>query len=178
MRDLRYAVHTLVRNPGFTLTAAGSLALAIGGSVAVFTLLNAIVLRALPVQEPDRVFRAMRVTSSETVGRHAWPAIERAQRVLAGQAEIAAATNLASMQLQPPGRTGPAERGLVQLVSGEYFELLRQRPQRGRLLAPSDNVTVGAHPLAVISDASGACSSPRRSRRSDRRWPSTGRRSR
>jgi hypothetical protein len=49
MRDLRYAVRTLVRNPGFTLTAAGSLALAIGGSVAVFTLLNAVVLRALPV---------------------------------------------------------------------------------------------------------------------------------
>jgi putative ABC transport system permease protein len=153
MRDLRYAVRTLVRNPGFTLTAAGSLALAIGGSVAVFTLLNAIVLRALPVQEPDRVFRALRVTSSETVGRHAWPAIERAQRVLAGQAEIAAASNMASMPLQPPGRTGPAERGVVQLVSGEYFELLRQRPQRGRLLAPSDNVTVGAHPVAVISDA-------------------------
>ena len=106
MRDLRYAVRTLVRNPGFTLTAAGSLALAIGGSVAVFTLLNAIVLRALPVQEPDRVFRALRVTSSETVGRHAWPAIARAQRVLAGQAEIAAATNMAVMQLQPPSRTG------------------------------------------------------------------------
>src|ERR687898_226547 len=87
-QDVRYAARTLRASPGFTLTAAGSLALAIGGSVAVFTLLNAIVLRALPVQETDRVFRALRVTSSETVGRHAWPAIERAHRVLAGQAEI------------------------------------------------------------------------------------------
>jgi putative ABC transport system permease protein len=58
MRDLRYAVRTLLRNPGFTLVATGSLALAIGGSMAVFTLLNAVVLRSLPVYEPDRVFQA------------------------------------------------------------------------------------------------------------------------
>jgi predicted permease len=154
MRDLRYAVRTLLWNPGFTLVAAGSLALAIGGSMAVFTLLNAVVLRSLPVHEPDRVFEALRATSNETAGRLAWPPIERAQKELAGRAEIAAASNMAGMQLEPDGRRGvAAERGIVQLVSGEYFELLRQRPQRGRLLTGSDNVTVAAHPVAVISDA-------------------------
>lgn len=154
MRDLRYAVRTLLRNPGFALTTVSSLALAIGGSVAVFTLLNAVVLRELPVQEPDRVFQALRATTTETVGRHAWPSIERARKALSGQAEIAAATGLAGMQLQPQGGgAAKIERGLVQLVSGEYFPMLRQRPQRGRLLASSDNATVGAHPVAVISDA-------------------------
>ena len=150
--DVRYAVRSLRASPGFTLTAAGSLALAIGGSMAVFTLLNAVVLRSLPVDEPDRVFQALRASNDETVARLAWPAIQRAQQALAGRAEIAAASRIAGMQLEPEGRTGKAESGTVQLVSGEYFELLRQRPQRGRLLTGSDNVTVGAHPVAVISD--------------------------
>jgi predicted permease len=154
IRDLRYAVRILFQNPGFTLVAAGSLALAIGGSMAVFTLLNAVVLRSLPVHEPDRVFQALRATKNETVGRLAWPAIQRAQKELAGHAEIAAVSNIAGMQLVPEGRgAGKAERGTVQLVSGEYFEFLRQRPQRGRLLTGSDNVTVGAHAVAVISDS-------------------------
>ena len=153
MRDLRYAVRTLVHNPGFTLVAVGSLALAIGGSMAVFTLLNAVVFRSLPVHEPDRVFQALRATRNETVGRLAWPAIQRAQKELAGHAEIAAVSNIAGMQVEPEGRgAGKAERGTVQLVSGEYFQLLGQRPQRGRLLIESDNVTIGAHPVAVISD--------------------------
>jgi predicted permease len=153
-QDVRYAARTLRASPGFTLMAVGSLALAIGGSMAVFTLLNAVVLRSLPVHEPERVFQALRASSDETVGRLAWPAIQRAQKELAGRAEIAAVSRIAGMQLEPEGRgAGEAERGAVQLVSGEYFELLRQRPQRGRLLTGSDNVTVGAHPVAVISDA-------------------------
>src|SRR5919106_3987938 len=153
-RDVRYAARTLRASPGFTLMAAGSLALAIGGSMAVFTLLNAVVLRSLPIHEPDRVFQALRASSDETVGRVAWPAIQRAQRELAGRAEIAAVSRIAGMQLEPEGRAaGKAERGTVQLVSGEYFELLRQRPQRGRLLTGMDNLTVGDHPVAVISDS-------------------------
>ena len=153
-QDVRYAVRALRASPGFTLVAAGSLALAIGGSMAVFTLLNAVVLRSLPIHEPDRVFQALRASTDETVGRLAWPAIQRAQKELAGRAEIAAVSRIAAMQLEPEGRgPGKAERGTVQLVSGEYFELLRQRPQRGRLLTESDNVTIGAHPVAVISDA-------------------------
>ena len=151
--DVRYAVRTLRASPGFTLTAVGSLALAIGGSMTVFTLLNAVVLRSLPIHEPDRVFQALRASTDESVARLAWPAIQRAQKELAGRAEIAAASRIAGMQLEPEGRAGKAESGTVQLVSGEYFELLRQRPQRGRLLTASDNITVGTHPVAVISDA-------------------------
>src|SRR5918993_2595367 len=153
-QDVRYAARTLRASPGFTLMAAGSLALGIGGSIAGFTLLNAVVLRSLPIHEPDRVFQALRASRDEAVGRLAWPAIQRAQKELAGRAEIAAVSRIAGMQLEPEGGgAGKAERGAVQLVSGEYFELLRQRPQRGRLLTRTDNVTVGAHPVAVISDA-------------------------
>src|SRR5262245_22444301 len=126
MRDLRYAARVLIRNPGLVTAAAGSLALAIGGSTPVFTLLNAIVLRSLPIAEPDRVFQALRVTATEKSNILAWPAIDRARAELAGQAEVAAASSIAGMQLLPQGReASQAERGTVQLVSGEYFPLLR-----------------------------------------------------
>src|SRR5262245_28005705 len=149
IRDVRYAFRMLRRNPGLAAAAIGSLALAIGGSTAVFTLLNAIVLRALPIDEPERVFQALRVTAAEPAPILAWPAIQRAQQELSGKAEIAAASSVAGMQLLPEGReASQAERGTVQLVSGEYFDLLRQRAYRGRLLSPPDNAA-GAAPVAV-----------------------------
>src|SRR4029077_9568062 len=69
-----------------------------------------------------------------------------------GTAELMALTSVSGMSLRPDGE-GVATRGNVQLVSGEFFDVLRQQPQFGRLLTPADNVTVGAHPVAVVSDA-------------------------
>ena len=82
------------------------------------------------------------------------PGFEHARDEVASRraGELFAATSVAGMQLQPEGETIGA-RGNVQLVSGEYFTALRQQPQLGRFLAPSDNRTVGAHPVAVISDS-------------------------
>ncbi|MGH9161553.1 MAG: ABC transporter permease [Vicinamibacteraceae bacterium] len=68
-----------------------------------------------------------------------------------GRAEMAAASPIWPMQITAPGAAQP-ESGQVQLVSGEYFRVLRQRPQIGRLLGPNDNRTLGQRPVAVISD--------------------------
>ena len=68
-----------------------------------------------------------------------------------GTGALFAATSIAGMQLQPAGEANPV-RGNVQLVSGEYFGVLRQLPQAGRLLSAGDNTTPGGHPVAVISD--------------------------
>src|SRR6266496_1030104 len=54
-KDLRYTVRTLRRNPGFSIVAVVSLALGIGANAAIFTLINAVMLRTLPVHEPDRL---------------------------------------------------------------------------------------------------------------------------
>ena len=156
LRDLRFGARLLRRSPAFTLTAVLSLALGIGGATSVFTLVNAIVLRTLPVPQPRQLYRAMVHTAdARSHGElFSMPMFERARDELAskGIAELAASTAVAGMQLQPEGEV-IGTRGNVQLVSGEYFTLLRAQPQLGRLLAPADDVTVGGHPVVVVSDA-------------------------
>src|SRR5260221_13269207 len=155
LRDLRFGIRLLRRSVGFTFTAVLSLGLGIGGATAVITLVNAIVLRAMPVPDPQQLFQARSMTPGREVGDiFPAPTFEHARDELSARAagELFAATSVAGMQLQPDGDTIGA-RGNVQLVSGEYFTALRQDAQRGRLLASSDNVTVGGHPVAVISDS-------------------------
>jgi predicted permease len=155
LRDLRFGARLLRRSPGFAAVAALSLGLGIGGATAVFTLVNAIVLRSLPVPDPQQLFQARSVTPGREFG-HIFPAptFEHARDELSARAagQLFAATSVAGMQLQPDGETIGA-RGSVQLVSGEYFTALGSQAQLGRLLAPSDNRTVGAHPVAVVSDS-------------------------
>jgi predicted permease len=150
IQDLRFGFRLLRRSPVFTLVAVSSLALGIGGAAAVFSLLNAIVLRSLPVEDPGRLFLAERHRPDEVIPRFAWPEVQRLRDDLAGQAEIAAASSVATMQLKPERATAP-ERGSVQLVSGEYFTVLRQTAQAGRLLTPEDNRQLDGHPVVVIS---------------------------
>ena len=154
LKDTRFGARLLRRNPGFATVAVLSLGLGIGGATAVFTLVNAVVLRTLPVPDPEQLFQAE--LSGPGNGNHgdlfSGPTFEHARSELAPRgAELFAATSIAGMQLQPDG-DAVAERGNVQLVSGEYFTALRQQPQFGRLLLPDDNVGVGAHPVAVVSD--------------------------
>jgi predicted permease len=154
-RDLRFGARLLHRSPGFASVAVLSLGLGIGGATAVFTLVNAIVLRSLPVPNPQQLFQARSLTPGRDYGGiFSAPTFEHARDELSARAsgELFAATSVAGMQLQPDGET-VGSRGNVQLVSGEYFAALRQEAQQGRLLAPSDNRTVGGHPVAVISDS-------------------------
>lgn len=154
IRDLRYALRILARSPLFSIVAICSLAIGIGGAASVFTVLNAIVLRNLPVPNPQQLYAPEKVSTTQRHPRFSWPQFDEARRELAGKAELAAFIYPSSMSIRvaSAGKEA-AERALVQLVSGEFFEVLRQQPQAGRLLAPSDNVTVAGHPVAVISDA-------------------------
>ena len=152
-QDVRFGLRLLRRSSVFTTVAVLSLALGIGGAAAVFSLLNAIVLRSLPVAEPDRLFVAERHSPDEMSPRFSWPEAARLRDELNGRADLAAASSVATMQLRAArASTGAAaERGMVQLVSGEYFDVLGQRPHAGRLLSPDDNRTLDGHPVAVVS---------------------------
>jgi predicted permease len=154
LRDLRYGGRLLRRSAAFSTVAILSLGLGIGGATAVFTLVNAIVLRTLPVPNPQQLFVARVTDVPQRSGgdRFSAPLYARARIELASTGtELAAATGITGMQLLPEGESVPA-RGNAQLVSGEYFSLLRQRSQLGRLLEPADN-DAGARPAAVISDS-------------------------
>src|SRR5215469_7970533 len=137
LRDLRFGGRLLRRSPAFTLTPVLSLWLGIGVATSVFTLVNAIVLRTLPVPQPHQLYRA-RVNTADARAHgelFSMPMFESARDELAskGIAELAASTTVAGMQLQPEGEA-IGTRGNVQLVSGEYFTLLHVQPQLGRLL--------------------------------------------
>jgi predicted permease len=152
LQDVRFGLRLLRRSPVFTMVAVSSLALGIGGAAAVFSLLNAIVLRNLPVPEPDRLFVAERHAADEMSPRFSWPEAGRLRDELAGRAELAASSAVATMQLRPARSAATvAERGGVQLVSGEYFDVLGQRPHAGRLLTREDNLTLDGHPVVVVS---------------------------
>ena len=154
-RDLRYGLRVLIRSPLFTLVAIASLAIGIGGAASVFTVMNAVLLRSLPVPNPQQLVSAEKVGTTQRNPRFSWPQFEDARRGLQGRAELAAFIYPSAMNVRTGSvsSAGPSERALVQLVSGEFFSVLKQQPQDGRLLSPSDNETLGAHPVAVISDA-------------------------
>jgi predicted permease len=155
-RDIRFGFRLLLRSTGFTTTAVLSLALGIGGAAAVFTLVNAIVLRTLPVPEPHQLYlaRVQRLDRNTHGELFSAPLFEQARDQIAAKAagELMATTSVTGMALQPDGEA-VATRGNVQLVSGEFFSVLGQEPQFGRLFTPGDNRAIGAHPVAVISDA-------------------------
>ena len=151
MVDVRYGARLLRRNAGFTFVAVSSLALGIAGAATVFSLVNAIVLRPLPVVKPHELY----LVNAAGVRSHGdlLPALvfHDVRDAIAGRAEACAATSVAAMQLWPAGDTA-AERGRVQLVSGNYFDVLGQAPQLGRLLQSADNARGDARSAAVISD--------------------------
>jgi predicted permease len=155
LRDLRHGLRVLARSPLFTMVAVCSLALGIGGAASVFTVLNAVVLRELPVANPQQLFEVLKVGTTQRNPRFGWPQFADARKELQGRAELAAFISTATMNVRlGTGTTsGPTERAMVQLVSGEFFQVLRQQAQAGRLFTPSDNEKLGAHPVAVISDA-------------------------
>ncbi|MGH9162686.1 MAG: ABC transporter permease [Vicinamibacteraceae bacterium] len=155
LRDLRFGTRLLVRGPGFTVVAVLSLALGIGSSSAIFSLINAIVLRPLPVADPQDLYVAQATEPDELEQLFSYPVVERTAALLAGRADIAAQSSTESVIIATRGGGAGArspESALLQLVAGNFFGTLRQRAQMGRPLGPDDNRGLGQHPVAVISD--------------------------
>jgi predicted permease len=151
LQDLRYATRGLRRNPGFALVIVLSLALGIGANTAIFSVLNAVLLRPLPVAHPKQLY-ALDITESRfrAPQRFSYPLFEQMRG--AAPDGVAAMTRVARMYSRLSGE-GEQDITRVQLVSGEYFTLLGLAPARGRLLGPADNLTIGHHPVAVVSHA-------------------------
>jgi predicted permease len=108
----------------------------------------------LPVPDPQQLVTPEKVGTTQRHPRFSWPQFENARKELQGRMEVAAFISPTTMNVRTATGSvaGAPQRALVQVVSGEFFQVLRQQPQAGRLLAPSDNVTLEGHPVAVISD--------------------------
>jgi predicted permease len=143
-RDLRYAARILARNPGFTLVAVLTLALGIGANTAIFSVIDAVLLRTLPVERPHELVFFKTVGSEGTSGAPPYPWFERVRddtATFAGMAVFASD----EMRVEIDGR---AEQVFGQSVSGSFFETLGIAPAIGRLLTPADEKM--APPVAVI----------------------------
>jgi len=154
-RDVRYACQTLVRNPGFTTVAVLTLALGIGATTAIFSLLDAVMLRPLPVHEPHSLSLVYDVGPAAAVDLnprgdiYSWPLVQEFQRALPVGTMLAAMTPPTPLSVRLGDEPG-TDRIQSQLVSGDFFQVLGVRPTLGRLLSREDTRTVDGHPVAVL----------------------------
>jgi predicted permease len=158
-QDLRYAGRMMRKSPGFTAVAVLSLTLGIGANTAIFSLVNAVMLRALPVQEPQRLVlfgKGRWVGISDGLPNRSWQLfsypfyreVQRKNEVFSGVAAMESLPNSVSARVN--GASG-AERVEVRLVSGTYFSVLGVNPVLGRVFTDADDQTPGGHPVAVAS---------------------------
>jgi predicted permease len=149
LQDVRYAFRQLRKAPLFTLTATMSLALGIGANAAVFTVIERVLLRPLPVSKPhELVYITDQRILTQTSPRFSYPfyTVLRDNDILDGVTARAGGALNATVNGQIVRVTG-------ELVSGSYFSVLGASTQMGRPLSPEDDRTPGAQPVAVISDS-------------------------
>lgn len=146
LQDVRFAWRRLARSPGFAAAAILTLALGIGANAVVFSFLNALVLRPLPVSHPEELV-FLNSGASGTGSNFSYPNY----RDLRDRTDVFSALiayRLTVMSLAVDGRT---ERLWGYLVTGNYFDALGIQAIRGRTVTMADDRTPGAHPVVVIS---------------------------
>jgi predicted permease len=152
VQDVRYAGRMLRRSPGFAAVAVLTLGLGIGANTAIFTLVDAVLLTALPVEDPHQLVVLDVVTARGEKQNLSYPLFERIRDDVAALSGVFAALDgVDRMDVSMPGSSGQPEEARIQLVSGEYFPVLGVRALLGRTLAPHDDRPGGDPAVAVLS---------------------------
>lgn len=140
-QDVRYGLRTLRRSRGFTFVAVLSLALGIGANTAIFSLLDAVLLRSLPVNRPEELF----IVS----GGYSHPAYQTLRQRTQFLSDLFASNGVGALNVTIGD--GPIERAALSMVSGNYFSALGVPALVGRTFGQEDDLIPGAHPVAVVS---------------------------
>jgi predicted permease len=146
LQDIKYGLRMLVRSPAFTAVAALSLALGIGANTAIFSLVNAVLLRPIPVEEPNRLASVFttdqRNPGNLPLSHLNFKDLRDQNQVFDGMAGFTFA--------QVNWSTGnESEQLLAQVVSGNYFSVLGVQPAQGRAFIPDEDAR--PTPVAVVS---------------------------
>lgn len=167
LQDTRLSVRALLKSPGFTTVALLSLALGIGGNTAIFTLIHQVLLRNLPVQNPEQLVAfgssefggiAGGISLGDFGGYFPWDFTRQMEANPGPFQAIAAYGSFSNrVSIRPLGANGaastssPALLAPANLVSGNYFKLLGAQPLMGRTILPSDDVIPGSGAVVVLS---------------------------
>src|SRR3954469_4781321 len=145
--DVKYGLRMLVKSPGFSVVAGLSLALGIGANTAIFSLVNAVLLRPLPVADPTRL---MSVSTTDLKNPGNLPISHLNFKDL--RAENSVFTDMAAFTFNQVNYSAgqDSEQIPVQVVTANYFSLLGAQPALGRAFLPEEEAT--STPVAVISD--------------------------
>jgi predicted permease len=150
VQDARFAIRQLRCSPGFTITSVLILALGIGAVTAVFTLIDAALLKMLPVRNPEQLVELKSARPdfglNYAFSYPTFKALQNQSEVLA----VFAFRKLDDFNVEVDGHSGLAKG---QLVSGNYFLVLGVRPAEGRTIQAADESAAGRSPVAVISFA-------------------------
>ncbi|MBZ5561501.1 MAG: ABC transporter permease [Acidobacteriia bacterium] len=143
LQDLRYALRTLARTPGFTAVIVISIALGIAANTTVFSIVNGLMLGVLPVRDPQRL------VSFSGRGSLSYPDYidyrDQTKDVFEG---VAAHFPFIPASL---GGAGEPERAWGEAVSGNYFSILGIKPQQGRFIVPAEDEVQGRDAVVVLS---------------------------
>ena len=158
MQDLRYAFRRLRQSPGFTAVCVITLALGIGANTAIFTLVDAIMLKSLPVANPRELYRLGNDRNccllggfQDNWGIFSYPLYQQFRDHTPEFSGLAAFQGgLPSLSVRRNGTSGPAEPYIGEFVSGNYFSTFGLGPFAGRVIAPEDD-KLNAPAVAVMS---------------------------
>jgi putative ABC transport system permease protein len=146
--DIRFAIRGLRKTPAFTLVAIGSLALGIGANTAIFSFVNAILLKHLPVPEPNRLVSVNDVRNGR---EHAIVFKMQTMGALAKRNTVFEGF-FGSFQTTASIVTGDSPQWvMLELITGQYFQTLRVKPALGRLMTDEDVRNAAANPVCVLS---------------------------
>ena len=157
--DVRFALRQLRRSPGFTITALLTLALGIGATTAIFTLTYQVLLRSLPIEKPQQLYKVGKDANCCVSGGlqddwdlfsySVYQSLRDQTPDTAGIAAVDSSSILTAARVANDNASIPLP---VRTVSGNYFSLLGVHAAQGRLLTPDDD-REGAPPVAVVGHA-------------------------
>ena len=122
-QDLRAAIRNLRRSTGFAVLTILTLSVGIGANTAIFSVLNAVVLRTLPIPDSDRLFAVRTDAPVASGNRFSGPMFERLRQSVPPGAAVAAMSRVARVYARPQGSIEP-EPAALQLVSPNYFQVI------------------------------------------------------
>lgn len=146
--DLRFAIRSLLKSPAFTAVAVLSLALGIGPNTAIFSIVHAVLFQEWGVGEPEGLVDIYTLTDQ---GEYFFNGYSNYELVRDGSADVFEAVahhSIFAGRLDSP--TGETELVLGEMVTGNYFDVMRVAPALGRGFLPEEDLTEGTHPVVVL----------------------------